>query len=128
MRKFIVMILLSIVSCSAMAEWTKIGSTSDMTYYGDPSTIRKKGNLIKMWVLTDYKTFQETRGGKIKSMKNQEEYDCNEEQFRIVYVSSYFEGMGEGGVAENGEGSGKWLPIAPFSVGASKWKFACGVQ
>jgi hypothetical protein len=63
-----------------MAEWVMFGSFPDATHYVDPSTIRKKGNFVKMWFLYDYKTYAELEGVKFKSMRGQKKFDCNEEQ------------------------------------------------
>lgn len=56
MRKAIVMLLLVVVSGSAGAAWVKIDGTDDETTYADPATIRKAGNMVKMWSRFDFKT------------------------------------------------------------------------
>jgi hypothetical protein len=49
-----------VVSTSAIAEWVAIGETEekDLTVYADPTTIRKTGNIVKMWSLDDHKMAQ----------------------------------------------------------------------
>jgi hypothetical protein len=52
--------LLVLNSSPAYAEWVWISFTkSEGGYdvYADPDTIRRKGDLVKMWVLYDYKTY-----------------------------------------------------------------------
>jgi hypothetical protein len=50
-------ILLLLSSGPVYAEWVSIGDTdSGMMVYVDPDTIRRKGDLVKMWLLLDYKT------------------------------------------------------------------------
>ncbi len=51
MHKVILLIAMTILSNSAMAEWTKISKTNDgsITYYLDSSAISSDGNIIKVW-------------------------------------------------------------------------------
>jgi hypothetical protein len=48
MRKLILILLLAVLSSSAMAEWIKVGANDNSTIYADPATIRKEGNMVKM--------------------------------------------------------------------------------
>ena len=48
-------------SIPAYAEWVAIGYSESLggyTVYVDPTTIRRKGDLVKVWALTDYTTMQ----------------------------------------------------------------------
>lgn len=81
-----------------------------------------------MWLLNDYKAFQESQYGKYKSTKGQEEFDCNEEQSRLLTLSTYAEGMGAGETINMIEDISRWRPVAPSSAGEAIWKFACGVK
>jgi len=47
MYKVILMMLLAVVSSSAMAEWVEVDTSDDSTYYANPNTIRKSGNKVK---------------------------------------------------------------------------------
>ena len=55
MHKAILMMLLAVVSSSAMAEWTVVNENKEFIQYADLATIRKLGNKVKMWGLNDYK-------------------------------------------------------------------------
>ena len=55
--------LLVLGSGSAYAEWVKISSNDTAIYYADPEAIRRKGTLVKMWVLVDFKTIQTSAEG-----------------------------------------------------------------
>jgi len=129
MHKAILMMLLTIVSSSAMAEWVKVGTTNKYTFYADPDTIRKKGNIVKMWILFDFNSTHEgaTAGHKYLSSKSQDEFDCKEEQRKLLYFSRHSKNMGGGDVAYTcNEPEMNWSPVAPDSVGKDLWKFACG--
>ena len=91
MKKLLLIFILVIVSNSAMAEWVELGTSQDETgtIYANPATIRKSGNKVKMWDLTDYKTAQEVTGKQYMSSKSQIEYDCKEEQTRLLFANTY---------------------------------------
>ena len=131
MRKTILIMLLTVVSNSVKAEWDAVGiaENNSTTGYADPATIRKNGDLVKMWGLDDYKTAQVSSDGKayLSSMV-QEQYDCKEEQRRILAISYHSGNMGRGDVVFSGSDLGKWEPVAPRSKGEVFWKFACGKQ
>ena len=127
MRKAILMMLLAVVSSSAAAAWVEVGGNAIATAYADPATIRKNGNRAKMWDLFDLKTARASREGRsYLSTKQQAEYDCKEEQWRMLYFSWHSGNMGRGEIVLSGSGPSQWEPVAPLSGNAILWKFACG--
>ena|SRR2546430_7958131 len=64
--------LLVLSSAPAYAEWVAVGTTDDgMTTYADPDTISRKGDLVKMWALYDFKTIHTVEGKSYLSYKVQ---------------------------------------------------------
>jgi hypothetical protein len=127
MKKLLLTLMLAVVSSSAMAEWVAIGTTDNSTHYANPNTIRKSGNKVKIWTLTDFNAVEEHKGDKFLSIKAQEQYDCKEEQRRLLYFSRHSENMGGGGIVYSDAKPDKsWRPIPPDSVAEMVWKFACG--
>lgn len=126
------MCLLTIISNSALAEWAYVGSADDFDTYADKTTIRKNGNLVKMWGLRDYKTVQknanDAEGKEYLSIAYQQEYNCDEEQSRPLSLSYYSKNMGDGSVVYSQVYTGIWQPSVPRSVGQSIWIVACGVK
>lgn len=129
MRNLILMLLLAFASNSAMAGWITVSesnSNGGYTSYADPTTIRKNGNSVKMWILGDFKTAHATSDGKTwLSEKIQNEYDCKEDKTRALAITLFSGNMGEGDLVISGA-SPKWEPNAPDSVGEILWKYACG--
>jgi hypothetical protein len=80
MRKTIFLMLLAVVSSSAAAEWVEVSKSETVTVYADPATIRKAGDMVKMWTLSDYKTPDDVH----RSRVYQHEYDCKEWQIRLL--------------------------------------------
>ena len=64
--KLLIAALLAVFSTGAMAEWTYLTSSEDNAYdiYIDKTTIRKRGNVAKMWELMDFKAPREAADGK----------------------------------------------------------------
>lgn len=122
--------LLAGVSSSVAAEWVEIGGASEggMTVYADPATIRKAGNMVKMWSLFDFEKSRVGATGKhvYMSAKGQDEYDCNEDQSRTLYSSRHSGNMGKGKVVYSDADPDRWEPVPPQSVIGALWKFACG--
>ena len=124
MRKVILM-LLAVVSNSAMAEWKDVGSNESATIYVDPTTVQRVGNMATMWHMTDFKTAQKDMGEKYMSAKDQNEYDCKEMKSRRRASSQHSGNMGKGKVVYSDSFTTKWKPVPPDSGIEILWKFAC---
>jgi len=126
MHKAILMMLLAVMSSSAMAKWIEVGSKQDeVRTYIDPATISKAGNMVKLWTLTDRKTPRTIAGVAHLSMKLQEEYDCKEKQSRGLAISYHSKNMGQGKVVYSDSVTREWEPVGYGSAGEILWKFAC---
>lgn len=106
--------------------WIYVGIAKTVTTYADPATIRRVGNKVKMWSLIDYKTSQTNAGEQYRSKKNQYEYDCKEEQFRLLFASDHSGNMGGGEVVMILHTPSEWIPVPPGSIGEELLKLACG--
>ena len=61
------------------------------------------------------------------SQQVQEEFDCKEEQSRLLHFINFSGNMGIGRVIDNWSTRDKhWSPVSPESFGEARWKFACG--
>ena len=129
MKRYLSFIVFLMFSNTAMAEWVLIGSVDEFDLYVDTTTIRKNGNLVKMWELKDYKTGQNTQDGVYLSKKVQHEYDCRNETDRLLALVAYSGNMGSGKVISSftvNEYQSPAHPIVPGTVGVVLWKIACG--
>ena len=115
-------------SIPAYAEWMAIGSSESLggyTVYVDPDTIRRNGDLVKVWALTDYKTIQTVADLSFSSSKAQNEFDCADESQRELAVTWSSGNMGNGNGVWTNFDEATWIPVAPGSVGQGVWDFAC---
>jgi hypothetical protein len=140
MRKLILTILLTLASGSAAAqweqwfvpksnlsEWVAANTNGDVTIYADVATIRRTGNLAKMWDLTDMKTGRTLGEDKrTHSFKKELEYDCGKQQVRTLYISWHSGNMGGGEILGSDANPTDWRPALRGTIREKLWQTACG--
>ena len=128
MKRLLMGLMLLVTAGAASAEWTIAGDTEVFIQYVDRATIRRNGNLVKMWGLSDFKTVQKSAAGKsYLSNKQQWEFDCKEEKRRTLAFTLFSGKMGNGNVVYSDDDvGGKWIPIQPESIDEIRWEIACG--
>ena len=127
-RLILVTVLLVLSSGPVYAEWVEVASSENAggyTVYVDPDTLRRTGDLVKLWVLFDYKTMQKPASLSYLSSRTQKQYDCTEEVDRRLEFTWFSANMSSGNVMYTNSDEGKWRPIAPGSIGQTLWKAAC---
>ena len=133
MRTLLILIVL-LTSTSAKAGWINLGKGysqgNTFTNYVDTTTIRKSGNMARMWDLMDFEAAQRISNKGInilfRSSKTQSEYDCKKKQQRQLYMSLYTQNLGKGEVVLTDNNPTKWEPIPDGgSAAEALWKLAC---
>jgi len=111
-----------------MAEWIFYGSNKDSDLYIDYESIRKDGEIAKMWFMEDYRGVRKISYGKsFLSATTLGEYDCKEERVGTDSFAIYSEKKGGGNVVFTSKMKKvNWEAIAPDSLGEILWKNACG--
>lgn len=125
--KYLLVLILILASDLAMAEWSKIGESEKRggyTAYADLTSARKAYNRVKMWVLFDYKIEQKSLD-LILSEKIRREYDCEEEQMRMLAFSLFSWNMEKGDLVRSYNQPQKWEKIQSGSIDELEWKAAC---
>lgn len=125
MHKIILMILLAVVSNSAMADWVNVASNENTAIYVDQASVKRAGDMATMWHLTDYINVRKDMGEAYLSMKEQNEYDCKAIKFRRRASSQHSKNMGNGKVVYSDSYTTRWKPIPAESGVEILWKFAC---
>jgi hypothetical protein len=118
-------LLLAAMSTGAMAEWVQVygGETSDA--YADLTTLRKKGNTVKIWDMVDLKQPQVADGILFHSVKSQSEYDCAKVRSRLLAVYYYSLPMGTGELVLSEPNPSDWEPVIPGTRGVIMWNVVC---
>jgi hypothetical protein len=112
------------------AEWELVSGddSAKLTVYVDRETIRRQGNLVKMWQLYDYKTVQTVAGDSLLSIQRHNEYNCTEPRTRMLAYTWFSSNMGRGRVVYKTTVEQKWERIIPRSIDQALWKVACNKQ
>lgn len=129
MKKVWVVLILAAAAGAASAEWVKAGSNSQSDAYADPSTIVRKGNLVRMTALYDYRTADRATlfTKSLFSRTTQQEFDCEAARYRDIRSSHHTQHMGGGDLVHVDSFPGSWQPAAPeSSVAGLLLKMACG--
>ncbi len=131
---------LQLSSGPVFAEWVaiekKYQSPGLQTVYFDPDTIRREGNLVTLWQLTDYKSAQGNVGlgrfgldpSRFLSTKIHKQVDCVEKSLRLL---AYMEFLGHMGTGRRNDGyvdEDNWLPVEPESINQALWEVACNKE
>jgi hypothetical protein len=128
MKQLLLMLLFLLLSIGpANAEWMPIYEINQLstTVSIDPDSIRKKGDLVELWVLYDSKITQAGRGGPLRSTKAQDEFNCEAGLSRVVGVTDFSGNEASGKVVYSNLDEQQWEPVVPGSLGLTLWKVAC---
>lgn len=121
--RVVLMMLIMGVAQPAWAEWTKVATVEDAVVYIDAATIRKDGNLRRVWELQDMKQ-RNTNG--MMSSRALSEYDCAEEKRRNLAISAHTGPMASGETIGSFNITTEWVYIAPHSIDSTIFKIVCG--
>ena len=93
-------ILLLLAATSARADWVKVGENDGVVVYVDPATLEKRGDVRRIWTLTDVKW---SRGDDVVSFRTLDDFNCKEARRRTVFRVSYAGPMATGKVIDSGK-------------------------
>lgn len=127
MKRILLVVILTIFSSSAMAEWILVSGDDYVMFYAEKSTVRKNKNMVKMWSLANYASpVQSDYDKPLLSSKSQHEYDCINESKRLISLVEYSGRMGEGEVLFSHLYQNQpFKPIVPDTMSAALFKTAC---
>lgn len=114
-----------IESPGAITEWVEVFKSNQQTLYANPSSLLRNGFNVKMWRLTDYKVPEINGDFVYSSKKLYEEYDCQNEKYRLLYVSLYPENMGAGKAMYTRSETYSWQRVLPDTDSEAMWEIAC---
>lgn len=130
MRRVILLVLLTLVSSSALAEWVKVGVSQDnsATSYVDTDTVTRKKYGIIVWTMLDFSKAQRAEHQKYLSIKSQQDFDCKEKKVQILYTALHSENMGNGETIYSSSDPMSKKPVPLDSMLEDIWEFACGIK
>jgi len=126
MKKLLLILFLVFISTNARAEWVMIGEDDASIVYADPSTMRNKGDLIKIWSLYDFLKPKDMSGKSYLSMELQYEFDCGKKLSRKAYIIYYSANMGGGEKGSFSYPPKQWHEVKPTSAREKIFHMVCG--
>jgi len=120
--KKLFLVCLMMLAGSAWAGWVFYGETDTSTFYFDPTTIRKDGNMRRVWELQDMRK-RHKNGDMSRRMRY--EYDCKQERYRYLAISGHSEPMTDGTTLYIEGEDNNWMAIAPGTIVATIFEIVC---
>ena len=126
MKPFLVSLLI-LIALPAWASWEFVVETESGTQvFLDFQTVRREGNRVKVWQLTNYPKPQNTPSGlEIFSLRTRYEFDCKDETSRMLAITAFPEQYARGKELGHEGESNKWEHIAPRSTHSEILKKVC---
>lgn len=121
-------VMISIAMGNVAAEWVEVGKDLEgvTTYYADPASISMNNNISIMWEMFDFKTQQTNYYKPYKSIKAYAEYDCIENNSRVLSQTPYSKNILAGeSLRTIFSNSPRWKPVSPGTIGHTLLKIAC---
>ena len=111
------------------AQWEQAGSHTaygGMDIYSDRVTMRRSGDLVKLWEMWDFKTPQVIGGQRVLSVQSHFEYDCKGARRRMLSTVGFSGHMGKTVVVDTaGSAPEPCESVAPDTYQGELRKIAC---
>jgi hypothetical protein len=127
MKNCLLLVLLSALVGFAHADWVRVDHAStDINLYVDMDTRQSSGHGSKvMWHLVDFSTVQNFSGKPFRSIKGQDEYDCDQGVRRDIFHLWHKDSMGSSQMVNAAYIPGAWTVPAPGSVEQTLMRLVC---
>jgi hypothetical protein len=116
-------------AATAAAKWEQVGSHTaygGMDIYSDSVTMRRSGDLVKLWEMFNFKTPQVIGGQRVLSVQSHYEYDCKGARRRMLSTVGFSGSMGKTVVVDTaGSAPEPWESVAPGTYQGELRKIAC---
>jgi hypothetical protein len=120
--RILLILALMLLATSARAEWFKYAETDGADLYYDPATIRREGNLRRVWEIQDLK---QLGGSGELSRRVLNEFDCKDERVRSLSVSGHSGQMARGNALLSISQTNEWTYIPPDTIFGVLLRIVC---
>lgn len=127
MKNLLLLVMLSSFVGMAHADWVRIDHTAkEINLYIDAETRQDSGRgSIVMWHLVDFNSDQDYSGKPFRSIKGQDEYDCEKGVRRDVFHLWHQDSMGASHMAHAAYKPGPWTIPTQGSVEQTLMRLVC---
>ena len=125
MRLIVALLMFSFTPVT-WAQWTRVVEMDGTVDYVDLQTIEKRGDYRRVWTIQDLKK----RGGQGElSFRRLLEFDCQKNQYLIVWLAGHSGPMAGGRVLGSGNNPNPiWYSISKGSTVEASLKMVCGFK
>ena len=127
-RPLLAALVLTLASTCVQADWVRVTTSEDakVSTYADPDTLRTLGTRVQLMTLTDYQDAQVIAGEqKFKSVRMQDEFNCDDGSGRHMNLSAMSDNMGKGTTVAVEMKPAPLRPILEATADAEMLRFAC---
>jgi hypothetical protein len=128
MKKHVsLLVMLFAMAGFARADWVRVDhSAKDLSVYIDAETRQDSGHgSIVMWHLVDFNANQDYGGKPFRSIKGQDEYDCEKGARRDVFHLWHEDSMGASNMVHAAYKPGPWTTPTQGSVEQTLMRLVC---
>ncbi len=125
MKRLMLAVAALTFSASATAQWVKLGETHDTVLFHALDTLRKEGNLRRVWEIQDFKA--DVFGDGVRSLRYQSEYDCMGGRLRVLYLQAFKSQMAIGEALNIPFNGHDWVPVPANSIASISLKAVCSM-
>ena len=105
-----------------------MSNDNDAFYFFDPNTVKRNGDLVQYWELTNYKNKLKVGTSIVSSSKTLIEVDCKNSNYRTLRVIDYDKEFGGGSIVNIGVTQNtKWFPSPKESVSSKMELKVCSI-
>lgn len=113
-------------SMSVLGEWFRVSGNDKVTAYADTTSVRQKGNIVRVTSLFDFKVENLVEDGTpYLSVVRETEFNCKDRVQHMVGYTIYSGNMAKGRVLDKGSDPQDWKPVSPSGIANSMRNFAC---
>ncbi|MEY4467084.1 MAG: hypothetical protein RIR21_877 [Pseudomonadota bacterium] len=126
-KKLFCLLALCSVTGWVHADWSRVEhSSKELSLYVDSETRQDSGRgTIVLWHLVDFKSNQDLSGSPYRSIKGQDEYDCEKGVRRDMFHLWHQDSMGASTMVHAAYKPGPWTTPAQGSVEQTLMRLAC---
>ena len=120
--RLVLCLLLTLAAAPAWAEYGQWGEIpGKATFYIDPNTASRDGNLRRIWSIADMKKRVEG----VLSSQSLYEFDCKEKRYRTLSFSMHSGHMAHGEIISKNNRPSEWEYIPPGNFLAETLRLVC---
>ena len=126
-KKFYLLFALCSVTGLVHADWSRIEhSSKELSLYVDSETRQDSGRgTTVLWHLVDFKANQDLSGSPYRSIKGQDEYDCEKGMRRDMFHLWHQDSMGASNMVHAAYKPGPWTTPTQGSVEQTLMRLVC---